>query len=203
VEVSGVTVSRASLHNWDEIARLGVKKGDHVVVERAGDVIPDVVGVLPEKRTGREEAIPFPDTCPECGSPVARLEGEVVPRCQGLSCPARLKESIKHFASRSAMDIDGLGDRYIDQRCARLPGIGLSPPDQRGLPFRANGRHGREPPRRHRRQQKRPLPRFLRLHPPSASTWLAPSPVRLPDALSRADATICSPSTRSVRTTAR
>jgi DNA ligase (NAD+) len=84
-------------------------------VERAGDVIPDVVRVLPEKRTGAEEAIPFPDTCPECGSPVARLEGEVVPRCQGLSCPARLRESIKHFASRGAMDIDGLGDRYIDQ----------------------------------------------------------------------------------------
>jgi DNA ligase (NAD+) len=115
VEVSGVTVSRASLHNWDEIERLGVRRGDHVVVERAGDVIPDVVRVLPEKRTGAEEAIPFPDTCPECGSPVARLEGEVVPRCQGLSCPARLRESIKHFASRGAMDIDGLGDRYIDQ----------------------------------------------------------------------------------------
>ena len=115
VEVSGVTVSRASLHNWDEIERLGVRRGDHVVVERAGDVIPDVVRVLPEKRSGAEEAIPFPDTCPECGSPVARLEGEVVPRCQGLSCPARLRESIKHFASRGAMDIDGLGDRYIDQ----------------------------------------------------------------------------------------
>ncbi len=119
VEVSGVTVSRASLHNWDEIERLGVKKGDHVVVERAGDVIPDVVRVLPEKRSGQEEAVPFPDTCPECGSPVVRLEGEVVPRCQGLSCPARLKESIKHFAVRGAMDIDGLGDRYIDQLLRR------------------------------------------------------------------------------------
>jgi len=115
VEVSGVTVSRASLHNWDEISRLGVKKGDHVVVERAGDVIPDVVRVLGERRSGHEEAIPLPDACPECGSPVSRLEGEVVPRCQGLACPARLKESIKHFASRSAMDIEGLGDRYIDQ----------------------------------------------------------------------------------------
>lgn len=115
VEVSGVTVSRASLHNWDEIARLGVRKGDHVVVERAGDVIPDVVRVLAEKRTGREEEIPLPAVCPQCGSPVTRLEGEVVPRCQGLSCPAQRKESIKHFASRGGMDIEGLGDRYIDQ----------------------------------------------------------------------------------------
>lgn len=115
VEVSGVTVSRASLHNWDEIARLGVKKGDQVVVERAGDVIPDVVRVLTDRRTGAEEEIPFPERCPECGSPVARLVGEVVPRCQGLSCPAQRKESLKHFASRTGMDIDGLGDRYIDQ----------------------------------------------------------------------------------------
>jgi DNA ligase (NAD+) len=115
VEVSGVTVSRASLHNWDEIARLGVMQGDQVVVERAGDVIPDVVRVLTERRSGNEEPIPFPEACPACGSPVAALPGEVVPRCQGLSCPARLKESIKHFASRNAMDIDGLGDRYVDQ----------------------------------------------------------------------------------------
>jgi DNA ligase (NAD+) len=115
VEVSGVTVSRASLHNWDEIARLDVRVGDQVVVERAGDVIPDVVRVLAEKRSGKERVVPLPETCPECGSPVVRLEGEVVPRCQGLSCPARLRESIKHFASRTGMDIDGLGDRYIDQ----------------------------------------------------------------------------------------
>jgi DNA ligase (NAD+) len=115
VEVSGVTVSRASLHNWDEIARLGVKKGDHVVVERAGDVIPDVVKVLAERRTGAEEEIALPSVCPECGSPVTRLEGEVVPRCQGLSCPAQRKESLKHFASRGGMDIEGLGDRYVEQ----------------------------------------------------------------------------------------
>jgi DNA ligase (NAD+) len=115
VEVSGVMVSRASLHNWDEIARLDIRVGDQVVVERAGDVIPDVVGVLAEKRSGDERPVPMPKTCPECGSPVVRLEGEVVPRCQGLSCPARLRESIKHYASRTGMDIDGLGDRYIDQ----------------------------------------------------------------------------------------
>jgi len=115
VEVSGVMVSRASLHNWDEIERLDLRIGDTVVVERAGDVIPDVVKVLSEKRTGAEREVPLPQTCPECDAPVARLEGEVVPRCQGLACPAQLKESLKHFASRNAMDIDGMGDRYIDQ----------------------------------------------------------------------------------------
>ena len=115
VEVSGVTVSRASLHNWDEIARLDLKIGDRVVVERAGDVIPDVVRVLTELRSGRERSIPLPVACPECGSPVTRLAGEVVPRCQGLACPAQLKESIKHFASRAAMDIEGLGERYVEQ----------------------------------------------------------------------------------------
>lgn len=115
VEVSGVTVSRASLHNWDEIDRLDARIGDQVVVERAGDVIPDVVRVLKEKRSGDEQPVPIPQHCPECGSPVSRLEDEIVPRCQGLACPAQLKESIKHFASRGAMDIDGLGERYIDQ----------------------------------------------------------------------------------------
>jgi DNA ligase (NAD+) len=118
VEVSGVTVSRASLHNWDEITRLDLKVGDRVVVERAGDVIPDVVRVLTEQRSGREIDIPLPAACPECGSPVTRLEGEVVPRCQGLACPAQLKESVKHFASRAAMDIEGLGERYVEQLLA-------------------------------------------------------------------------------------
>lgn len=115
VEVSGVTVSRASLHNWDEIERLDARIGDQVVVERAGDVIPDVVKVLTERRRGDERPVSIPATCPECGSPVVKFEGEVVPRCQGLSCPAQLKESLKHFASRGGMDIDGLGDRTIDQ----------------------------------------------------------------------------------------
>ncbi|HKL26977.1 MAG TPA: NAD-dependent DNA ligase LigA, partial [Desulfuromonadales bacterium] len=115
VEVSGVTVSRASLHNWDEIERLGLKVGDRVIVERAGDVIPDVVKVLTAKRTGEETPIVPPSRCPECGSPVSRLPGEVVPRCQSMACPARRREALKHFASRAAMDIEGLGDRYIDQ----------------------------------------------------------------------------------------
>lgn len=110
-----MTVSSASLHNWDEIERLGIKVGDTVIVERAGDVIPDIVKVLSEKRTGNETEIPQPQACPVCGSPVFREEGEVVPRCQGLDCPAQLKESLKHFCSRGAMDIEGLGDRLIDQ----------------------------------------------------------------------------------------
>jgi len=115
VNISGVTVSSASLHNWDEIARLGIRVGDTVVVERAGDVIPDIVKVVVEKRTGVEQPIPEPEQCPVCDSPVYRGDDEVVPRCQGLNCPAQLKESLKHFCSRNAMDIEGLGDRLIDQ----------------------------------------------------------------------------------------
>lgn len=118
VEVSGVTVARASLHNWDEIARLDLRVGDRVVVERAGDVIPDVVGVLVDRRNGSEQPVPLPEVCPECSSPVRRLAGEVVPRCQGLTCPAQLRESLRHFASRAAMDIEGLGERYVDQLLA-------------------------------------------------------------------------------------
>ncbi|MDF1579675.1 MAG: NAD-dependent DNA ligase LigA [Desulfuromonadales bacterium] len=115
VKISGVTVSRASLHNWDEIARLDVRIGDRVLVERAGDVIPDVVKVLTDRRDGSERPLPEPATCPACAAPVKRFNDEVVPRCQGLACPAQLKERIKHFVSRKAMDIDGLGGRYIDQ----------------------------------------------------------------------------------------
>ena len=115
VSVSGVTVSSASLHNWDEIERLGVRVGDTVIVERAGDVIPDIVKVLTERRSGAEQLIAEPTACPACGSAVSRETGEVVPRCQGLSCPARLKEALKHYCARGAMDIEGLGDRLIDQ----------------------------------------------------------------------------------------
>lgn len=115
VTVSGVTVSSASLHNWDEIARLDVMIGDSVVVERAGDVIPDIVKVLKDKRDGSQKPIPEPLECPVCGSPVLRQEDEVVPRCQGANCPAKLKEALKHFCSRGGMDIEGLGDRQIDQ----------------------------------------------------------------------------------------
>jgi DNA ligase (NAD+) len=95
-----------------------VRKGDHVLVERAGDVIPDVVGVLTAKRTGAEEEIPLPERCPVCLGAAGKEESEVIPRCQNPVCPAKIKESIRHFASRHAMDIDGLGDRYIDQLLA-------------------------------------------------------------------------------------
>jgi DNA ligase (NAD+) len=115
VEVSGVTVSRATLHNWEEMERKDIRIGDAVVIERAGDVIPAVVKVLTEKRTGRERPLPIPPACPACGSEVVKLPGEVAVRCLGLSCPAQIKESIIHFASRRAMDIDGLGEKYIEQ----------------------------------------------------------------------------------------
>ncbi|MFO7812443.1 MAG: NAD-dependent DNA ligase LigA [Pelovirga sp.] len=115
VNVGGVNVSSASLHNWDEIERLDAHIGDTVIVERAGDVIPAVVRVVKEKRTGTEQAIPRPSHCPVCNSPLVQEDDEVVPRCQGIDCPARLKESLKHFCSRGGMDIQGMGDRYIDQ----------------------------------------------------------------------------------------
>ena len=115
VEVSGVMVSRATLHNWDEMEKKDIRIGDTVVVERAGDVIPAVVRVMTEKRTGAERSLPIPACCPECGSEVVKIPDEVAVRCMGLSCPAQIRESIIHFASRRAMDIEGLGDRFIEQ----------------------------------------------------------------------------------------
>lgn len=115
VEVSGVMVARASLHNWDEIARLDLRIGDRVIVERAGDVIPDVVKVLTDRRTGSEQLIAMPQACPECAAPVTRNPAEVVPRCSNPHCPAQLLESLKHFVSRDAMDIDGLGEKQLGQ----------------------------------------------------------------------------------------
>ncbi len=115
VEVGGVTVSRATLHNPDEIERKGILIGDWVVVQRAGDVIPEVVRPIPERRTGRERPFVMPDRCPVCGARVERPEGEVIPRCTGLNCPAQIKGRIRHFASRRAMDIDGLGTKLVDQ----------------------------------------------------------------------------------------
>jgi DNA ligase (NAD+) len=116
VELSGVTVSRATLHNWDEIRRKDIRIGDMVVVERAGDVIPAVVKVLTGQRTGSEQELPEPKVCPDCGSPAERSEGEVAVRCSGgLVCPPQLAEGIIHFASRNAMDIEGLGNKYIEQ----------------------------------------------------------------------------------------
>jgi len=118
VTVSGVTVSRASLHNWDEIERLDIRVGDYVIVERAGDVIPDVVKVLTEKRTGQERQIPLPKECPECNAPVQKPPGEVVPRCRNLHCPAQAIERLKHFVSRDAMDIESLGEKQLSQLLA-------------------------------------------------------------------------------------
>jgi DNA ligase (NAD+) len=115
VEVSGVTVSRATLHNWEEMERKDIRIGDTVIIERAGDVIPAVVKVLTEKRTGQEKPLPIPESCPECDSEVVKIPGEVAVRCLGLACPAQIRESIIHFASRHAMDIDGLGEKYIEQ----------------------------------------------------------------------------------------
>ncbi len=115
VDISGVTVARATLHNWDEIAAKDIRIGDTVVVERAGDVIPAVVRVLEERRTGTERCLPPPLKCPECGSDVVRIADEVALRCMGLSCPPQIRESIKHFASRGAMDIEGLGDKFVEQ----------------------------------------------------------------------------------------
>jgi DNA ligase (NAD+) len=115
VRVGGVTVSSATLHNQDEIDRKDVRIGDTVVVQRAGDVIPEVVKVIPEKRTGKEKLFRLPDRCPVCGSEVDRPEGEAVARCTGIACPAKLKETIFHFASRDALNIDGLGEKIIEQ----------------------------------------------------------------------------------------
>ncbi|RQW83699.1 MAG: NAD-dependent DNA ligase LigA, partial [Geobacter sp.] len=115
VEVSGVIVSRATLHNWEELAKKDIRIGDTVLVERAGDVIPAVVRVFTEKRDGSERSVPIPEHCPECGSKVTKLPGEVAIRCLELSCPAKIREAIIHFASRNAMDIEGLGDKFVEQ----------------------------------------------------------------------------------------
>ena len=113
VDVGGVTVSHATLHNMDEIERLGIKIGDTVLIQRAGEVIPQVVKVTRHAADGRE--FTMPKKCPVCGGEVHRAEGEVAYRCVNVSCPAKLKESLLHFASRRAMNIDGLGDALVDQ----------------------------------------------------------------------------------------
>ena len=115
VEVGGVTITRATLHNEDEIKRLGVRVGDTVIVGRAGDVIPDVIQVLSELRTGREKEFRLPRNCPVCGSKLIKPEGEVVWRCPNSNCPARKRESLYHFTSKKAFDIEGLGPKIIDQ----------------------------------------------------------------------------------------
>ncbi len=115
VEVGGVTVSRAGLHNPQEIERKGLMIGDQVVVQRAGDVIPQVVKSIESLRDGSEKEFHFPDKCPACSEPIWCPEGEVIPHCQNLQCPAQIRGRIEHFASRRALDIDGLGEKLIDQ----------------------------------------------------------------------------------------
>ncbi len=115
VSIGGVTVGRATLHNEDEMRRKDIRIGDRVLVQRAGDVIPEVVHVISSVRTGMEDVFPFPKNCPVCGSRAVRVEGEAVSRCMNSRCPAQLKERIRHFGSKQAFDIDGLGEKLIDQ----------------------------------------------------------------------------------------
>jgi DNA ligase (NAD+) len=115
VRVGGVEVGRATLHNEDEVRKKDVRVGDTVIIQRAGDVIPEVVQVILSKRTGNEKPFAMPDSCPVCGSKVERAEGEAVHRCTGLACPAQIKENLAHFASKGAMDIDGLGYKLLEQ----------------------------------------------------------------------------------------
>ena len=115
VQVAGVTVTNATLHNADQIARLDVRVGDTVIVRRAGDVIPEVVRVMPEYRDPHAPEWSMPTACPVCGSEIVREEGEAVWRCSGeLSCPAQRKEAIRHFVSRRAMDVEGMGERFVE-----------------------------------------------------------------------------------------
>jgi DNA ligase (NAD+) len=113
--VGGVTVSSASLHNQDEIDRKDVRVGDTVLVQRAGDVIPQIVMVVPSKRPPRTKPWRLPAHCPVCGAATVRLEGEVVTRCPNLDCPAQLKNNLRHLAGRGALDVDGLGEKLVDQ----------------------------------------------------------------------------------------
>ncbi|MGE1196992.1 NAD-dependent DNA ligase LigA [Priestia megaterium] len=115
VQVAGTTVQRASLHNEDLIREKDIRIGDYVVVKKAGDIIPEVVNVIEEKRTGEEQEFMMPTHCPECESELVRLEGEVALRCINPSCPAQIREGLIHFVSRNAMNIDGLGEKVISQ----------------------------------------------------------------------------------------
>ena len=115
VRLSGSTVSKATLHNEDYIREKNIKIGDTVIVKKAGDIIPEVVEVVLDKRKGTEKDFIMPDKCPECGSDVVRFEGEAASKCTGVACPAQLKRGIIHFASRDAMDIEGLGPAVVNQ----------------------------------------------------------------------------------------
>lgn len=114
VKIGGVTVSRSTLHNWDEVKKKDIRVGDYVIVERAGEVIPHIIGVVKDRRTGEEKEVSIPEHCPACGSKTVREPGEVAVKCINFNCPAQVKERIKHFASRKAMNIEGLGDKTVE-----------------------------------------------------------------------------------------
>ncbi len=115
VKVAGSTISKTTLHNQDFIQEKELKIGDTVVIQKAGDVIPEIVEVKKDKRTGEETEFSMPNTCPVCGAPAVREEGEAAIRCTGIECPAKLFRNLVHFASKEAMDIDGLGENIIQQ----------------------------------------------------------------------------------------
>jgi len=119
VQISGTTISRCTLHNEEELKRKDIRIGDYVLLERSGDVIPHIVSVMKERRTGQEKPFNWPDKCPVCHSKLYKEEGEAISRCINPSCPARLRESIIHFASRRAMNIEGLGEAWVDQLLAQ------------------------------------------------------------------------------------
>jgi DNA ligase (NAD+) len=119
VELAGTTVSRASLHNADEIERKDVREGDFVIVEKAGKIIPHIVRVEKHERKGPLRKFVFPEKCPECGTKLVKDEGGVYIRCPNVECPAQVKERIRYYASRNAMDIEGLGDKLVDQLVAQ------------------------------------------------------------------------------------
>ncbi|MDQ8203888.1 NAD-dependent DNA ligase LigA [Pelagicoccus sp. SDUM812003] len=119
VQLAGTTVSRATLHNREEMARKDVRAGDFVVIEKAGEIIPAVVRVLTEKRPADSEAFVFPETCPSCGTEVTQLEGEVAVRCVNIECPDQVRGRLEHFASRQCMDIEGLGVAVVEQLVSR------------------------------------------------------------------------------------
>lgn len=122
VQLAGTTVARASLHNADEMVRLGVRRGDWVFIEKSGEIIPQVLKVITERRTGEEQGFEFPTHCPSCGAGLTRSAGEVVSRCSNGRCPARQREGVLHFASRRAMRIEGLGEALVDQLTSAVEG---------------------------------------------------------------------------------
>ncbi|MBC7287798.1 MAG: NAD-dependent DNA ligase LigA [Armatimonadetes bacterium] len=166
VNIGGVTVSRASLHNLDELARKDIRIGDWVVVQRAGDVIPQVLMSIPERRSGQERKPEPPKNCPACGAPTVRFEGDPFLRCTNIDCPAQLKGRIKHYASRNGMDIEGLGDKLIEQLVdkglvKRLPDLYDLTVEQLAQLERMGPKSAQNLVSAIEASKKRPLPRFL------------------------------------------